>query len=53
MRIAALVLLGIICFTRLPVDLLPRVDLPVVAVNTNWPNTPPQEIETQITRPVA
>ena len=52
MRIAALVLLGIICFTRLPVDLLPRVDLPVVAVNTNWPNTPPQEIETQITRPV-
>lgn len=52
MRIAALVLLGAICFMRIPVDLLPRVDLPIVAINTNWPNTPPQEIETQITRPI-
>lgn len=52
MRIMALVLLGAILFTRIPIDLLPRVDLPVVAVNTNWPNTPPQEIETQITRPI-
>ena len=52
MRIAALVLLGAICFLRLPVDLLPRVDLPVVAVNTSWANTPPQEMETQITRPI-
>lgn len=52
MRIAALVFLGAICFLRIPVDLLPRVDLPVVTVNTNWPNTPPQEIETQITRPI-
>ncbi len=52
MRIAALVLLGAICFTRLPIDLLPQVDLPIVAINTSWPNTPPQEMETQITRPV-
>ena len=52
MRIAALVLLGAICFLRLPIDLLPQVDLPIVAVSTNWPNTPPQEMETQITRPV-
>ncbi len=52
MRIAALVLLGAICFLRIPIDLLPRVDLPVVTINTNWPNTPPQEIETQLTRPI-
>ncbi len=52
MRIAALVLLGAISFLRLPVDLLPRVDLPIVAINTDWPNTPPQEMETQITRPI-
>jgi HAE1 family hydrophobic/amphiphilic exporter-1 len=52
MRIAALVLLGAICFLRLPIDLLPRVDLPVVVVNTTWPNTPPQEMETQISRPI-
>lgn len=52
MRIAALVLLGIICFFRIPVDLLPRVTLPIVSVNTSWPNTAPEEMEAQITRPI-
>ncbi len=52
MRIAALVLLGAVCFTRLPVDLLPSVSLPTVAINTNWPNVAPEEIETQVTRPI-
>jgi HAE1 family hydrophobic/amphiphilic exporter-1 len=52
MRIAALVLLGAICLTRLPVDLLPKVTLPTVAVSTTWPNVAPEEIESQVTRPV-
>ena len=52
MRIAALVLLGFICLLRLPIDLLPRVDIPIVAVSTNWPNTPPETMEAQITRPI-
>src|SRR3954447_10037071 len=52
MRIAALVLLGAICLTRLPIDLLPAVSLPTVAVVTQWPNVAPEEIEAQVTRPV-
>jgi HAE1 family hydrophobic/amphiphilic exporter-1 len=52
MRIAALVLLGAVCFTRLPVDLLPNVSLPTVAINTAWPNVAPEEIEAQVTRPI-
>ena len=52
MRIAALVLLGYICLLRLPIDLLPRVDIPTVAVNVSWPNTAPEEMETQIARPI-
>src|SRR5438477_1042558 len=52
MRIAALVLLGAICLTKLPVDLLPKVSLPTVAVVTQWPNEAPEEMETQITRPI-
>lgn len=51
-RIASLVVLGFICLLRLPVDLLPRIDIPIVAVSVNWPNTSPEEMETQITRPV-
>lgn len=52
MRIASLVLLGAICVTRLPVDLLPQVSIPTVSVSTNWPNVAPEEIEAQITRPI-
>lgn len=52
MRIAALMLLGFICLLRIPTDLLPRVDIPTVAVRVAWPNTSPEEIETQITRPI-
>jgi len=52
MRIAALVLLGAVCYLRLPVDLLPNVTLPTVAVTTQWPNVAPEEIEAQVTRPI-
>src|SRR5437667_8515780 len=52
MRIAALVLLGAICLTRLPIDLLPKVSIPTVAIVTQWPNVAPEEIETQVTRPI-
>lgn len=52
MQIAALVLLGTICFTRLPVDLLPKVSLPTLGISTQWPNVAPEEIEAQVTRPI-
>ena len=52
MRIAALVLLGAVCYLRLPVDLLPAVSLPTVAINTTWPNVAPEEVEAQVTRPI-
>src|SRR5918912_4259436 len=52
MRMAALVLLGAICLTRLPIDLLPAVSFPTVGVVTQWPNVAPEEIEAQVTRPI-
>ena len=52
MRILALVVLGWICLLRLPVDLLPRIEIPTVSINVSWPNTSPEEMETQIARPL-
>ncbi len=52
MRIAALCLLGYICLMKTPIDLLPKIAIPTVAVNVSWPNTPPETMETQITRPL-
>ena len=52
MRIAALVLLGAVCLTKLPIDLLPKVSIPTISVNTAWANVAPEEMETTITRPI-
>ncbi|MGO8670494.1 MAG: efflux RND transporter permease subunit [Capsulimonadaceae bacterium] len=52
MRIAALILLGAVCAGKLPLDLLPNISLPTVAITTSWPNVSPEEMETEITRPI-
>jgi len=45
-------LLGIICYQRLPVRLIPNVDVPVVTVATSYPGANAQVIESQITKPI-
>ena len=52
MRILSLVVLGFICLQRLTIDLLPKIDIPIVAIAVSWPNTSPEEMESQITRPI-
>ncbi|WP_337868202.1 efflux RND transporter permease subunit [Meiothermus sp.] len=46
----ALVLFGLIAGSRVGVDLLPRFEIPVVAVTTAYPGAGPEEVETQISR---
>ncbi|MDR1495692.1 MAG: efflux RND transporter permease subunit, partial [Clostridiales Family XIII bacterium] len=43
---------GIISYTRLPLDLFPKMDLPMQVVMTNYPNAAPNEIETMVTKPL-
>lgn len=52
MALAALAILGIVAYTRLPAELNPRVDIPTLTVVTVYPGAGPQEIETLITRPL-
>ncbi len=47
-----LVALGIYVTTDLPLDLLPDMELPYVAVSTTWTGAGPEEVEKRITRPV-
>jgi HAE1 family hydrophobic/amphiphilic exporter-1 len=49
MVILAIVVLGINAYTRLPVELFPKVDIPWVTVVTVYPGANPEEIETQVT----
>jgi len=48
----ALVLFGLIASRGLGVDLLPKFEIPVVAISTTYPGAGPEEIESQISRPI-
>jgi hydrophobic/amphiphilic exporter-1 (mainly G- bacteria), HAE1 family len=48
----AITFLGIISFTRLPVDLLPDVAYPRLVIYTTNPETAPAEVERFITEPI-
>lgn len=52
MFFAALMLLGIVSFTRMNVDLYPEVTYPTLNVNVSYPGAGPQEIEQMITIPL-
>jgi len=45
-----IVLLGVISLSRLPVDLLPDIQAPVVSVRVNYPGVGPLEMEELVTR---
>lgn len=50
MIIMAMVVLGIFSFIRLGVDLMPKVEFPVVVVTTDLLGASPEEIETEISK---
>lgn len=52
MLATAIVVLGIFAFPRLPVDLLPSFQPPVVTVTVNYGNTSPETMESTVTRPI-
>jgi hydrophobic/amphiphilic exporter-1 (mainly G- bacteria), HAE1 family len=48
----AIVVLGIFAFPRLPIDLLPTFQPPVVSVTVNYGNVAPATMESTVTRPI-
>jgi hydrophobic/amphiphilic exporter-1 (mainly G- bacteria), HAE1 family len=48
----ALVLFGLVAFSRLPINLLPEVSYPSLTVETRFPGAAPGEVEALVTRPV-
>ena len=52
MAVLALILTGIISYTQLPVQELPNVTFPFVAVTVSYPGTTPLDMENQVTIPL-
>lgn len=52
MVIGALLVVGLVSWTKLGVDLLPALDFPIVVVTTPYPGASPDAVDTLVTRPV-
>ena len=48
----AVVCLGVLSFTRLPIDLLPDIAYPKLVIYTTYPDVAPAEVERFVTEPV-
>ena len=44
-----IIILGLVGYTRLPVQEYPKIDPPIVTVSTNYPGASPQVVETEVT----
>jgi HAE1 family hydrophobic/amphiphilic exporter-1 len=52
MMILIIVVLGWISLSRLPIDLYPDIEVPVIGVITTYPDAGPFEVENLVTRPM-
>lgn len=52
MMMVALVVFGIVGYTRLAVDEYPDVSYPVISVSTSYPGASPEVMEREVTRPI-
>jgi hydrophobic/amphiphilic exporter-1 (mainly G- bacteria), HAE1 family len=52
MGFLALVVFGVVSFSRLQLDLLPDIAFPTVTIQTSYPGVGPQEIESLLSRPI-
>jgi HAE1 family hydrophobic/amphiphilic exporter-1 len=52
MVIAALLVIGLIGYSRLGMDLFPSMDIPYVTVTVTYPGAGPREVETKVTKVV-
>ncbi len=52
MLMAAIIVVGLIGYTKLPVDLMPNINAPYVAVTTIYPGASPDEVQRDISQPL-
>ncbi len=52
MLMVALVVVGVVAYTSMPLDFFPEVSYPAIAVVTIYPGASPNEMQTQVTHPI-
>ena len=49
MIFASILVLGVVSLYRLPIDLMPEIEPPVISIITRYEGASPEDIETQVT----
>lgn len=52
MFISVFIVFGLLAYLSLPLNLMPDIEIPFITIQTVYPGAGPQEIESQITRPI-
>lgn len=52
MAVVVVIILGFVSLSRIPVDLLPDIELPIAVVITAYPGASSEEIESLVTKPI-
>ncbi len=50
--VIAILVLGVVAYTKMTPDLLPNLDFPYVMIMTTYPGADPERVEAEITRPM-
>ncbi|MDF9408996.1 efflux RND transporter permease subunit [Pelotomaculum isophthalicicum JI] len=50
MLFLAVIIVGALSLTRLPIDMLPDIEMPAVSILTAWPGASASDVETEITK---
>jgi len=52
MTVLIVLMFGVVSFTKMSIDLLPKIELPMLLVMTNYDGAGPEEVETKVTKPL-
>lgn len=52
MAVLLIIVLGVVSLTKVPVDLLPEMDLPILVAFTTYVGAGPEEVENAVTKPL-
>ena len=50
--VVAILVLGVVAFTRMTPDLFPNMDFPYVVIVTTYPGASPEKVEAEVTKPL-
>ncbi len=50
--IFAIIIIGVMSLSQMPIDLMPDMELPYAIVITTYPGAGPQEVEEQVSKPI-